>query len=304
MKKVFPLMQREWMQHRFGWAWLALLPLALALFAVGFAQIEFSGEAAERVGEALPALLTLGSIVGSTFVVFMILSITSLMVVVSLARRDQPDRSIEFWLSLPVSHSQSLAVPLLVHLLLAPAVALLVGLLGGYVISLVLVGRFVGIAAWLSLPWMEMIIATSMVAARLLAGLPLAVLWLLPLVLLFVLASAVFKRWGVPVVALGLGLGAALLDRLLGQPWLSETVGTIGLNAATSLISASGKGFRIGHGQDVYEALQGLPAWAMSDFAAALHNLASPVFVGGLVFSALCFAGLVLWRQRGATQVV
>ena len=304
MKKVFPLMQREWMQHRFGWAWLALLPLALALFAVGFAQIEFSGEAAERVGEALPALLTLGSIVGSTFVVFMILSITSLMVVVSLARSDQPDRSIEFWLSLPVSHSQSLAVPLLVHLLLAPAVALLVGLLGGYVISLVLVGRFVGIAAWLSLPWMEMIIATSMVAARLLAGLPLAVLWLLPLVLLFVLASAVFKRWGVPVVALGLGLGAALLDRLLGQPWLSETVGTIGLNAATSLISARGKGFRIGHGQDVYEALQGLPAWAMSDFAAALHNLASPVFVGGLVFSALCFAGLVLWRQRGATQVV
>ena len=304
MTKVFPLMQREWMQHRFGWAWLALLPLALALFAVGFAQIEFSGEAAERVGEALPALLTLGSIVGSTFVVFMILSITSLMVVVSLARSDQPDRSIEFWLSLPVSHSQSLAVPLLVHLLLAPAVALLVGLLGGYVISLVLVGRFVGIAAWLSLPWMEMIIATSMVAARLLAGLPLAVLWLLPLVLLFVLASAVFKRWGVPVVALGLGLGAALLDRLLGQPWLSETVGTIGLNAATSLISARGKGFRIGHGQDVYEALQGLPAWAMSDFAAALHNLASPVFVGGLVFSALCFAGLVLWRQRGATQVV
>ena len=31
MKNLIPLMRREWLQHRFAWALLMLLPLALAV---------------------------------------------------------------------------------------------------------------------------------------------------------------------------------------------------------------------------------------------------------------------------------
>jgi hypothetical protein len=35
MKNLLPLMQREWLQHRFAWAMLVLVPLALACAGPG-----------------------------------------------------------------------------------------------------------------------------------------------------------------------------------------------------------------------------------------------------------------------------
>jgi len=43
-----------------------------------------------------------------------------------------------------------------------------------------------------------------------------------------------------------------------------------------------------------------VPTWAFEDIGRALRDLASPLFVGGLLAAAACFALLVLWRQRGA----
>ena len=48
------------------------------------------------------------------------------------------------------------------------------------------------------------------------------------------------------------------------------------------------------------EALRLLPAWALEDFGAALHALATPLFPSALLFAAGCFFLLVQWRQRGA----
>ncbi|MDO9072750.1 MAG: hypothetical protein Q7U73_05750 [Rubrivivax sp.] len=298
MNKLLPLMQREWLQHRFGWMLMVVVPFGIALLLLAFGQLAIDTDTAERVGDKLPPLLAMASIAGSGVVIFLIAGITSLIIVAGVARRDHGDRSIEFWLSLPTTHSASLAAPLLVHLLLVPALALLLGLAGGLLVSMVLVTRVVGIGAWFTLPWGDLLPAIFAVAARLLAGLPLALLWLSPLILLVVLLSAWFRRWAWVILGVGLGLGGQLLDRLFGQPLLSDV--TLGLlrGAGKALVNA-GEGLQMGPNQGI-DGLRLLPGWALHDFGLALRELASPLLAGGLLFAAGCFALLIVWRQRGA----
>ncbi len=301
MKSFISLMQREWLQHRFGWAVAALLPLAIALLLIAFGQVQIEDDAFERAGAAMPALLAMAAIAGSTALIFFILCLTSWIITAGLARRDHGDRSVEFWLSLPVGHVPSLAAPLLVHLILVPAAALLVGLAGGYVLSLVLVGRVVSVGEWFALPWADIVPASLALLLRLLAGLPLATLWLAPLIMLVVLLTAWFRRWGWVILAVGVGLGSVLMDRLFGQPLLVQTLGQLLAHAATAMIHGGDGSFRIEGANDGFAALRGLPAWAVRDFAQALRDLVSPLLAGALVFAAGCFALVVDWRQRGAS---
>jgi ABC-2 type transport system permease protein len=220
--------------------------------------------------------------------------------VAGLARRDHADRSVEFWLSLPTGHAQSLGVPLAVHLILAPLAALAAGLAGGLLLSLVLVGRLAGIGEWLALPWPAMLAAVLAIAARLALGLVLAALWLLPLILIVVLAVAWFRRWGFVIVAVGLGLGSWLLERVFGQPVLTDLVGRLLTNAGRSFINSGGVALSNETGESVQTALAMAPRWMFADAGAALQMLASPLLLGGLLVAAACFAGLVDWRRRGA----
>jgi len=300
MTHFLPLIRREWLQHRFGWSLLALLPLALGLLVAGFGQVEFDGDSPLPVDGALPVMLAFAVVAGATAIVFTVMSLTSLIIVSGLARRDHADRSIEFWLSLPLSHGESLAVPLLVHLVLVPVAALLVGLLGGYAISIVLVARMAGPAAWLELPWGALLPATLAIVARLAAGLPLALLWLSPLIMLTVLSTALFRRWGIVLLAVAIGLGSTVLERLFGQPMLSQLLGRLLRNAGQALASASGTGLTLRSDDDPLVALQGVPGWALADLSAALGALASPLTLGALVVAAACFALLVNWRQRSS----
>ena len=302
MNNLIPLMRREWLQHRFAWALLMLLPLALAVLPLAFGQIEIDGPMANHTGADLATLLGMISIVLSAAVIFLLVWVTSLFITSSLPRRDHGDRSVEFWISLPTGHAESLAAPLLVHLVLVPAAALLVGLVGGYGISLLLVSRFVGIGEWFALPWGTMLAATLALAARVIVGLPLATLWLAPLILLAMLANAWFRRWGLPVLVVGLSLASALLKGVFGQPMLALLLGALGRNAGLALAGAGGESLSISDKTQPAQALQGLPAWAWNDLVAALREAASPLFLGVLVVSAALFMALVLWRQRGASS--
>ncbi len=301
MNLLIPLMRREWLQHRFGWTMLAGVPLALALLLFSFGQFEMSGGDVAQAPELLALMAAMATIAGSTVIIFLTLWVTSMIIASGLPRRDHGDRSIEFWLSLPISHAHSLAVPLLVHLILVPAAALAVGLLGGYALSLAVVSRVVGLGAWFSLPWGDLLLGTSMLFLRLLVGLPLATLWLAPLILLVLLSTALFRRWGLPILAAGYGLGSLALKHLIGWSVLPEFVSRLAENAVRAMISANDKGFVIGSGEDPMQALHNLPIWAMHDLGAALAALASPLLAGGLVFAAACFAALVYWRQHGAS---
>ncbi|MDZ7590199.1 MAG: hypothetical protein U5L05_05785 [Rubrivivax sp.] len=299
MTPFLPLVQREWLQHRWAWALLALVPLALALVLVSFGQIEFDDGDADRIGTALPAVMTLVAVAVCTVSAFVVFWVTSVIIATGLARRDHGDRSIEFWLSLPVGHVPSLAVPMLVHLVLVPAAALALGLLAGHVLSMVLVARFAGLPAWFGLPWGDLFAATLALGLRLLAGLPLATLWLAPVILMAMLARAWIGRWGLPVLALVLGLGGLLADRALGQPLLLPWLGELVQRAVQAMAGASEVSFAAEGADEALAALRALPGLALKDLGAALGALLSPAMAAGLALSAVCFALLVDWRQRG-----
>ncbi len=303
MNKILPLLRREWLQYRFGWALMVAVPLGIALLLLAFGEIQLGQDEADVVNSKLrplqlASMLSVASIAGSAATLFVIACFSSIIIVAGMARRDHSDRSVEFWLSLPTTHSASLAAPLVVHLLLVPALALLAGLAGGLLVSMVLVTRVVGISAWFALPWLDVLPAILALAARLLAGLPLALLWLSPLIMLVVLLSAWFRSWSWVILGVGIGLGSQLLNRLFGQPLLSDiTVGL--LRGARGALMHAGQGLDMGSG-DGAEALRSLPAWALHDFGLALRELPSPLLVGGLFFAAACFYMLVRWRERGA----
>lgn len=301
MNRLLPLMQREWLQHRFGWALMVLIPLGLALTLLTFGSIDIGHETAERVGDKLPLMLAAMSMTITMLVMFVIAWFSSTIIVSGLARRDHGDRSIEFWLSLPTSHSASFAAPLLVHLLIVPIAALLIGLAGGFLLSLVTVTRVLGFEAWLGLPWGQLFGAISSMCLRFIAGLPLAELWLLPLTLLIMLLTAWFRRWGWVILIVGVGLGSQLLERVFGQPLLSMVIKAQLTNAMHAFI-ASEKGLQMS-GDNVGGALQNLPSFLVHDMGLALRALASPLMLGGLLFSAGCFWLLLRWRQRGASVV-
>jgi ABC-2 type transport system permease protein len=300
MNNLLPLMRREWLQHRFAWSLLLLVPLALAVLPLTFGDVQLDGETSVRTGPDLALMVALISIVATTAIIFLILWISSVFVAVGTPRRDHGDRSIEFWMSLPTGHTVSLVAPMLVHLVLVPAAALLAGWVAGMGVSLLTVTRFESLSGWFQLPWAQLLGATAAAVARVIAGVPLATLWLLPLLLLAMLSNALFKRWGLPVLVVALTVGSSVLQQVFGQTWLADILQRLGNEALLALAGASGQAISVQGDDDPYAILLAWPAWAVRDLWAAIQNLASPAFVAAMLASAACLAALVLWRQRGA----
>jgi ABC-2 type transport system permease protein len=292
------LMLREWLQHRFGWALLAGVPLAIILPLLTVGQVDFGEDTAVHMADSMPLFITAASLVATVAVLVGILWSASLIQVSGLARRDHADRSNEFWLSLPTGDAPSLAAPLLVHLVLVPMAALAVGLAGGLLVSLVLVTRVTDLASWFTLPWGTLLTAVLAGAARLAVGIPLAMLWLLPLIMLTVLAGAWFKRWAVPVLAVAFGLAGLLFERLLGLPLVDAWIGRLFQMAGRALLATGGHGLAVEGQADLLRSLQAAPGWAAGDVLRALAELAQPVFGFGLLVSAGCFVTLMWWRRR------
>jgi ABC-2 type transport system permease protein len=300
MKNLIPLMQREWLQYRFGWALLLLVPLALAVLLLSVGTIDLGEDAVGRSAPELALLVGTISLALGTTIVFVLFVASSLYIAVGTPRRDHSDRSTEFWLSLPSGHAESLAAPLLVHLLLVPAAALVLGVLVAVPVSMMAVGRVVGLGEWFALPWGTLAGGLLALTLRLLAGLPMALVWLAPLLLLAMLATAWFKRWGLPVVGVSLVVGAALAEQVFGVRWIMEALAALLRNAGLSMAGASGSAAMASGGPDGLQAMAQLPAWAWADGLAAVGRLASPGFAAAVVSAGLLFWGLVEWRRRGA----
>ena len=297
MKNTLALMQREWLQYRFAWTVMAVVPTLLALLLLNFGDIQLS---AEERGPHLPVALTVVSLVGGMGLHLLILWIVAGFIAASVARRDHADRSVAFWLSLPTGHGESLAVPLLVHVLLAPLAALAVGLVGGLLASGVLVSRVEGSAAWFSLPWGAMGIAALSMALRLAVGVVLAALWLAPLWLLAVTLSAWFSRWGLVILALVLGVGSSALSAGFGITWPATWLKTMFSEAWNAIAFSGPEALDLESGAEWPNALSVIPTLAWQDVSRSVAQLASPVLLAGLLLAAACFVMLVQWRQRGA----
>lgn len=300
MNNLLPLMLREWLQHRFAWAMLVLVPLAVSLLLLSLGTIQLDDDMRAQMPRDLSVVLTLLTFVISTAAVLLLLGVTSLFIALNSPRRDHGDRSVEFWLSLPSGHAESLLAPILVHLLLVPAAALVVGSLVAIPVSMVTVGRVVGLGEWFALPWREILPALAALLLRAVAGVPMALLWLLPLVLAAMLSNAYFKRWGLPLLCIALILLSQGLERVFGEPVFANTLGAMLQMSAHSLLGAAGDDLATGPNVLPQETLKALPGWALRDFGAAFANLGRPLLAGVLVASAALFAALWAWRRRGA----
>ncbi len=296
MKRFATLLQREWMQHRRGWLVLLALPWVLVMGAGVFAgfQIETDGEQPGVIAGTLMMTMAV------TTLTLLLACGASLLMSPGLARRDVQDRSIEFWVSLPSSHAQSIGATLLMHLVALPVAAVAVGVVGGLLATPLMAMQLWGLGEWAALPWGQMLAALVAMALRVSFGLVLAVLWLSPLILGTMAASAWLKRWGVPAVALTLGVGHGVLSKFYGLTFIGDTLRYLFIQAGRTVIATADDGKEMKHLSEIDALLPSLPAWFAQDAGQAVLALATPGFVAALVAGALMFGLLVLRRQRGS----
>jgi hypothetical protein len=175
-----------------------------------------------------------------------------------------------------------------------------VALLGAQVVALVAIVTTQGPLAWLQQPWWLVVPAVVAVLARLALGLTLAVLWLSPMLMLTMAASAWLKRWALPVVVGGTIVGVQVLDRRLPQPVVRPALERMGVEAANAMLSrGSFDGIHFEGPAEIAQALPQLPGWLLGDAGRALAHAASPAFLLALAGGALGF-GLMVWRRQRA----
>lgn len=295
------LLLREWMQHRTGWLVLMALP-SLVMLGLGLLDgeaVQIGSVDAGDLQTLAPVLQALVWTVATLALAGLLVALTLLAQLPGLARRDQQDRSIEFWRSLPVSHVQGVGATVLMHLLLLPAAVLLASVVGAQLVVLVHLVLYHGPLAWLQLPWGALLPGIGLGVVRLLLGLLLGMLWLSPLLLLTMAASAWLKRWAVPVVSAASLLGVYWLDARLPVPLVGPAFRRIGTEALYALVAPDlFDGPRRLAQSDLATAASALPMALLQDAGRVLASAASPAFGLALAGGALGFALLVLRRQR------
>ena len=299
MTVFITLLRREWLQHQNGWLLLVALPACIAMLLAAFThlQLAFDADDMASFGHDTPLLVTAGATFAVAALSLAMAWLTVAVMSPGLARRDQQDRSIEFWRSLPVGDSSSIAATLLMHLWLVPALAL--GVAGGLVAGILASLREFGWGALGEMPWLTLLSAALALLARLSLAVVLVPLWLSPLLLAAMVAAAWGKRWGLPLVLAGLGLAVVVVDRLLPMRIVGPALTRLASEAGTALFaSRDSLHGSMPAGMGAGEALGQFPAFMLEDAGTALSHLAAPSFVVALAFSALCFGLLVWQRQR------
>lgn len=294
MQTFKTLLLREWMQHRFGWLLMGGIPLAIMVPLLSFGTVDMGDH-----GMPPPEQVAVMFFAGYTFFLMVLIGASVAFQAPGLARRDRQDRSIEFWLSLPNSHTASVGATVLMNLWLLPLMAFGMVAAGGVVSALIAVLRTHGIDGLTQMPWGTLAAMLLMGAGRSALGMVLGTLWLAPFALGAMAASAWLKRWGVVVVAGVLLIGSQILDKVYHLPWLLTQLeqqlkhagwaflptlqGTVDSNE--SLGSLSGVVANFGN-------------WIAHDTALALGDLATPRFIISLAVAAGCFGLMVLRRAR------
>lgn len=287
MKSHIPtLLLREWMQHKRGWLIAALAPPLLFLAVLPFGTV--SGLPMQS-----PELLSVGIVLITACAIYGISMLIALFQLPGLARRDTQDRSIEFWLSLPGRPSESVLSTVLAHAWLAPLGGAVIGVMFGIPIAMSVLTSRADMSTALGVNWGEVILASTPLLLRGLAGTVPLMLWLAPVIFVLMAASSWLKRLGVPVVLIGGGVATAVLHKAYDISWPLEAL--------------SGLSDRINHtlvhdGQSLANTLQSgdnLVTWALRDLGATLAELASLQFIGWAAVAAAAFALVVMKRARG-----
>ena len=280
------LLLREWMQHKRGWLIAAFAPPLLFLAMLPFGQMK--GMPQEQL-----ELLSLFILVVSACAVYAVCLLAALFQLPGLARRDAQDRSIEFWLSLPGRPSESVAATVLAHAWLAPVGGAVIGALFGIPIAVSVLAAKGDLAAAMSVHWGEVVSAAAPLLARGLIGTVLMTLWLSPLILVLMAASAWLKRLGTPLVLVGGGVAVTVLYKAYDIDWPVRALISLNEKINHSLISDPESLMQ------VLKSNVNLWHWMAQDLGQAVAKLASAEFLGWAAVAAAGFALVVMKRARG-----
>ena len=284
-KHLPTLLLREWMQHKRGWLIAMLAPalLFMAMLPIGDVQGMPQGQ---------PELLTLATLLLAGIVTWGICLLVAVFQLPGLARRDVQDRSIEFWLSLPGGHGESLLATLLAHGWLAPLAGLAVGTLLGFPIVVLLVGLKVSWGALGDVAWSQVLAVLPPLWLRAALGTLLTLVWMAPLVLVLMAASAWLKRIGVPLVLGGGGVAMLIMNKVYGIEWPSEQMAAWTAQLNKSMVTEP---------NGLSGAMGGYASpwvWAGQDALAGLSSLVSLQALGWAAIAGVAFWLLVLKRSR------
>ncbi|MCV2370340.1 hypothetical protein [Roseateles oligotrophus] len=287
------LLQREWMQHHFGWLVVMLAFPLIILIAMPFGPLHLDDHVPP------PTMLAAAVIGISTIAVFGITFLVTSFQLSGLARRDTQDRTIEFWMSLPGSHSESILATLLMHTVFVLVLALGIGAAMGVLLSIGVVIKAMGFGALMDVSWWALLVAGAAGLARMAFGTLLFTLWLAPLFMVLMAANAWLKRWGTPAVIAAVVIGGNVLDKLYGNPIVWNLLHAQFDGAGRALMDASNqmRGGSIAP-ESMPQFISQFAGWALNDAGAALAQTASLHFVGGLVIAAACFGLVILYRRQ------
>lgn len=297
------LLKREWLQHRVGWLALLLAPPLLFLMAALWGDIQFDEKDTAALKEIAgrwpqeyrPWLIGMAATMAAVYFALGAQVITALLMAGGLARKDHEDRSHEFWLSLPTSHTTSVGATLLAHGVMLPVLAAFAALSLGVVSGLVVVGRVGELAAADSSTLGAAAASLGHLAMRILAGLPAALFWLAPIYLALVAAGAWFKRWGLPLLVVGTTTLHVLLSRFLNIDVVASVLKGLAENGFCAVFIFQCAPEQNPLNNAMPAALQ--PDGLLKSWLSAMSELATPLALFALLFSAAMFA-LLVWRRR------
>lgn len=299
MKRFKTLLLREWMQHHRGWLAVMLVPPVLILLALVFTGSGHVVIGGQNVNMRDADKVWLATTFAVTAIVFAVTCLVVAMQAPGIARRDQQDRSIEFWVSLPTPHAESIGAPVLMHALFVPLLGLTLGYVSSQIVAVLAVVLVSGASSLMDVPWSVFLTGGITTFIRLAFGVVLASLWMLPILLLAMAASAWLKRWGVPVLIASLAAGHVVLAKVYDITIIGDTLYSLWANAMTSLIHGVPEGWKQTSGEIVIE--KGWPLttqWLVRDAWGSIADLVQPLFIFALLTSAGCFALLVMRRRR------
>ncbi len=287
------LLLREWLQYKWVWCGLVLTCLVLMGLAVSVSTMNEVDLPTPEPIMLIVAAITMG-------VVMTVVILAAGWQLMLVPRRDQQDRSIEYWASLPGSHAASLAAPIVAHGVLMPIGALLASLAVGGPLGVWMAVRELGPEALQQMQWAPLVQAWLWISARLVVGMLLAALWLAPIMLFLMAAAAWLRIWGAVLVVVLLQIFTRLYDITVLKSWMFDQL--VGVRQA---FVASSTGSTIHFSDEnpftmeqFYDALFRIPRWAPADMLEALRHTANLQFVSGLVLAGFCFWLLVLQRKR------
>lgn len=283
------LMLREWMQNRWTWAVVVLLLPVLVLVTLPFGSVEMGSSVP-------PAKMIAGIAIALGMLSSALLAwATVLFMATNLARRDVQDRSIEFWLSLPSTHSEHLGAQYLMHALVFPVAALLVGMGAGLVIAPLVLFKWMGMEAVTGAEWGAVLTWIGAMLLPALVALVLAALWLSPVVLGLMALSAWVKRLALPVlVVLATFLGNLPATRVAFRAAMGDYGQRVGqlVEGVVALFASMGPAM-------MRKEMEVAPTQLPDFFQAAFANLASPAFAVSMTIALVSAYFLMKRRARG-----